>query len=134
MKFGELTGPEQDMMAKLHQLVDQVTSLVLAGKRNEAIGVLLLFEEEFLRDYDAGLGQKVRAQDPAALFVLYNVGITCVKLASSIISTSAEDVYQTEFRKLEEEPSIYIVMWPEAVMARVQDSVRQTSDESVAKA
>jgi isoleucyl-tRNA synthetase len=103
--------------------------LVIANRRTEATEVLLGFEEQYIRDYDTNIKARVKQRDPGALFVLYNVGLVCVKVTSSIIATTAEDVYQTEFRHLEGDPSIHIVMWPEAVMGQVLEDVGHGSDK-----
>jgi isoleucyl-tRNA synthetase len=129
VKRGELTTSDLQMLSQLHGLVDSVTSLVIANRRTEATEVLLGFEEQYIRDYDTNNKARVKQRDPGALFVLYNVGLVCVKVTSSIIATTAEDVYQTEFRHLEGDPSIHIVMWPEAVMGQVLEDVGHGSDK-----
>lgn len=129
-----LSDREQEVLVDLHVLVDQVTSLVLAGKRNEATEILLVFEEQFLSSYETEWSERVKAKDPVAQFILYSTGLICVKLASSIIAASAEDIYQAELRPLEEEPSIHLVMWPEAVMGNVSVIVGQSSDNGSVKA
>ncbi len=128
VKKGELPPSDVQILSLLHGLVDSVTSLVIANRRSEAIEILLAFEENFIQDYESSIKVRVKQRDPGALFTLYNVGLVCVKVTSSIIATTAEDVYQSQFRHLEEDPSIHIVMWPEAVMGQVQDVVGQESD------
>jgi Anticodon-binding domain of tRNA ligase len=132
VKRGELTASDVQTLSQLHDLVDSVTSLVIANERSEASALLLGFEEKFIRDYEHTVGPRVQHRDPAAMFVLYNVGLVCVKLTSSIMAATAEDVYQTGFRHLEGDPSIHIVMWPEAVMGQVLEAVGQESDKNQA--
>ncbi len=132
VKKGELTPSDAQILLALHDLVDSVTSLVIANERSEAIDILLGFEEKFNDDYESALKTRVKQRDPGALFVLYNVGLVCVKVTSSLIAATAEDVYQTGFRHLEGDPSIHIVMWPEAVMGQVLEAVGQGSDKAQA--
>jgi hypothetical protein len=128
----ELTPADNEMLTQLHDLVDSVTSLVIANRRSEAIEILIGFEENFRKKYHSILKERVKQREPAALFVLYNVGLVCVKVASSIIAATAEDVYQTGYRHLEGDPSIHIVMWPEAVMGPWLEDVGQGSDRTKA--
>lgn len=119
MRREELLPSDLALLEQLRGLVDTIASLVLAGRRGEAIAALAVFMEATTGT--PGWKERVTAKEPAALFTAYNLAVVCVKLASSIMSATAEDVYQKNLRHLEGEPSIHVVMWPAAVMDMVEE-------------
>ena len=132
LKREELAEPDVRLLVEQHKLMDSVTSLVLASRRSEAIDIMLDSQDRFLNEYEARLKGSVAQGDASAIYAFYNTGLVLVKVASSLIPASAEDIYQSEFRHLEGEPSIHIVMWPEPVMGYVQEVVGQLSDKTSA--
>ncbi len=120
----DLYAEDRVEMDKLYRLIDTVKSLVLDNKRSEAKVLLQAHVEDFLRAYRGPLEARVRDQDRAALFVLYAQVLSFVKLASFLVPVTAEDIYQTYLRPLEDSPSIHVVMWPETVLAAPGKTVR----------
>ena len=117
-------------MARLYDLIDHVKALVLDGRRAEAKAHLQEHVDEFMQRYKGPLETRVRDQDRAATFVLYAQALSFLKLASYLIPTTAEDIYQKYFRQLEDSPSIHVVLWPETVIERSVINVRQSSDKT----
>jgi hypothetical protein len=123
LKVDDLVDNDKELVQDQHLLVESVTSLLLAGKRSEAIDSMLAYQSDFIAYYAAELSERVRSGDVSAAASLYNITMILVKLASYIAPMTAEDVYQKRFRQLEGDPSIHVVMWPESVIV-YQDAER----------
>jgi len=61
----------------------------------------------------------------SANMTIYLIGISFLKLASVMMPSVAEDIYQKYFREMEGAASIYTVVWPEVVM----EIIRGTNKE-----
>ncbi len=133
--FSQEEPSQEDIQVLIQSfdLVDSITSLMLADRRSEAIEMLIAFMQNTLTgSASQDLKRRVRLREPAALFILYNVSLVCLKLASSIQPIMAERVYQKAFRRLEGEPSIHVVMWPEEIMRMATKEAEQSSEMSTA--
>jgi histone H3/H4 len=126
----DLYAEDRVEMARLYDLIDRVKALVLDNERTEAKVLLQEHVDDFLQRYKGPLETRVHDQDRAATFVLYAQSLAFVKLASYLIPTTAEDIYQKCFRQLEDSPSIHVVLWPETVIERSVIDVRQSSDNA----
>jgi len=126
----DLYAEDRVEMARLYDLIDRVKALVLDNERTEAKVLLQEHVDDFLQRYKGPLETRVHDQDRAATFVLYAQSLAFVKLASYLIPTTAEDLYQKGFRQLEDSPSIHVVLWPETVIERSVIDVRQSSDKA----
>lgn len=113
----DLSGVDVWVVSRLHELMDGVTSATLSGKKDEGIEQLRSFlEDEFADFYEENCKDRIAAGDRSAAFTVYTIGLVCLKLASGLLPSSSEEIYQRYFRELEEELSIHLVMWPEIVM------------------
>jgi isoleucyl-tRNA synthetase len=128
MKIEELSENDRLLSQDQHSLVESVTSLLLAGKRAEAIETMLVYQIDFVDAYQADLSQRAKNGDLSAAFTYYIMVMILVKLASYMVPMTAEDVYQKNFRHMEGDPSIHVVMWPESVIVYILNVVGQTSD------
>lgn len=126
VKREDLDESDLEVLTMLHDLVDTVTSLVLARKRKEAVDAIASFMEGVAHDPRHSEWQdRVRDRDPSAMFALYNVTLVCLKLTSSIMPITAEDIYQQNLRHLEGDPSIHVVMWPDVVMKIMDGEIEE---------
>jgi valyl-tRNA synthetase len=117
MKPSDLAGADVWVISRLHELIDSVTSATLSNNKKNAIEMLRSFlEDEFLEFFEESCKKRVEEKEPSALFTVYVIGIVCLKLASALMPSSAEEIYQKYYRNFEGEPSIHLVMWPEIVM------------------
>jgi len=117
MSVSDLRGTDVWVLSSLQELMDIVISRTLAGKNIDAMEALRSFlGEDFKGFYTESMEERLTQGDPSALFTLYNVGISCLKLASPLLPVQTEEVYQKYYRELEEQPSIHVVIWPELMM------------------
>lgn len=117
MKPSDLAGVDVWVISRLHELIDSVTSATVSGNKMSAIEMLRSFlEDEFLEFFEESCKKRVEEKEPSALFTIYIIGIVCLKLASALMPSSAEEIYQKYYRHFEGAPSIHLVMWPEIVM------------------
>jgi len=126
MEWTKLSMTDLDSLSTLHDLMDSITSLIMAQKKMEAVDLMNDWLAAYRVSFESLLGERVRQEDHSAIFTMYSIAVVVLKLASSMMPVSAEDVYQKNMRHLEGEPSIHIVMWPDAVMKQVAAS--QMSD------
>ena len=124
----DLNTDDKVLMAKLYSVIDMVTTLMLENRRAEAKDLLQDELEKLLQRYDGPLKVRVHDGERAAQFVLYAQGLSFVKMAALFIPVTAEEIFQTYFRHLENSPSIHVVMWPEATIEGPETNVRHESD------
>lgn len=113
LEISRLKGMDVWVLTILQQLMDSVMQMIVTGKQGEAKEYLLSFlTEDFREFFSEHLEERVTKGDPSALFTIYAVGITTLKLASYVLPLQSEEIYQNYYRELEGEPSIYLVSWP----------------------
>ncbi len=122
----ELAADDRELLSRMQALIERFTSLVLVGRHDEAVSVLL----EHLSSPEANPSQlawrrRLERKDPSALFTLFLVGLASVKLAAVVLPDAAEDLYQTELRSLVGVPSIHLVMWPEHFLSSLSPPDRE---------
>lgn len=127
-----LRKEDEEALRTLHGVIDSVTSLILSNNKEEAIGILSDYIEEQTRSMEGPtFRSRLSRRDQSAILVVYSVGIVSLKLASSIIPVSSEDIYQQNFRHLDDEPSIHLVLWPDAVMRMFASEFQNDKDQSL---
>ena len=112
----QLQGSDVWVLTRIQEIVESVTSLVLAGRKREALGQINVFLKSDLVEFMEGAKQRIAAKDPSALLTAYTLALVGLRLASWLMPQTAEDIYQRYFRAYESEPSIHIVAWPEVVL------------------
>jgi isoleucyl-tRNA synthetase len=78
--------------------------------------VLMSYMSMDFKQYMDESKQRLEGKDRSALISLYIMGLVILKLASYLMSQTAEDIYQRYFRGLEPEPSVHVLPWPEPVL------------------
>ena len=117
MDPSEITGIDVWLLTSVQDLMDMVTSATISGKEDDALDTLNTFLGEDFRDFFIEeMKERFDQNDPSAIFAFYIVGIVCLKLAGALMPEAVEDIYQENFKRFEEDPSIHVVLWPEIVM------------------
>lgn len=105
------------VFARLKELVRQSSSLSVTDRKAEVIEVVNSFlEDEFFPYLRDKAQDRLTAKDPSLMFVIYTVGLSCLKLVSEPLPKVAEELYLTYFRGLEGSSSITAVSWPSTVL------------------
>lgn len=73
---------------------------------------------EFSASREGSARSRIGRQDASALFTIYSIGITSLKLVSDLFPVTAEEIYQRYYRALEGEQTLIRVRWPEAALHR----------------
>ncbi len=129
----DLQRIDWEELLEMHDLVDAIAALVMAGQKAEAVDMLFAYiEEDLVPTYESNWKARISSKDQAALFSLYNIMVVLLKLAASMSPMAAEDSYQRNMKHLEGEPSIHLVMWPEAIIHMVgADQLSDDKDPSI---
>jgi cellobiose-specific phosphotransferase system component IIA len=102
-------------LSTLRGVNESVETLLIGGRRIEAIVLLHGYIDGFLRGYETMLRPKVRAGDQGAVAIMYTVSLSCVKMASRLLPVTAEGAYLKGFRSIELAASIHVVSLPDDV-------------------
>jgi len=117
MDPSDVTGIDVWLLTSVQDLMDMVTSATISGKEEDALDTLNIYLGEDFRDFFIEeMKERFDQKDPSAIFAFYIVGIVCLKLAGALMPEAVEDIYQENFKRFEEDPSIHVVLWPEIVM------------------
>ncbi|MDD1746245.1 MAG: hypothetical protein LUQ16_00620 [Methanomassiliicoccales archaeon] len=116
LAFEHMTGVDAFVITKLRSFIDSVIAKSIAGKREEALLTLISFMSTDLKQYMEDSKERLEGKDRSALISLYIIGLVLLKLASYLMSQTAEDVYQKYFHGLEVEPSVHVLPWPEPIV------------------
>jgi hypothetical protein len=116
LDYGQMSGTDVFVIARMRNFIDTVTSKAIAGKREEGLRVLTSYMSMDYKQYMDESKQRLEGKDRSALISLYIMGLVILKLASYLMSQTAEDIYQRYFRGLEPEPSVHVLPWPEPVL------------------
>jgi len=108
---------DEKMIVKMAQVIETVNTKNLAGNPVKSIEYMheFLFKD-FEWYYDEDVIRRLTDGDRSALLTIYMIGISFLKVASSILPTISEEIYQKYYKDLEGSTSIYTVMWPELAM------------------
>jgi hypothetical protein len=117
MQLADLNGMDVWAFEKMSEIIQETTASNLAGTRSTALkGLHSFLVSEFSTYYENNAKKRVDELDPSALFTVYIIGIVSLKLVSDLIPVAAEEIYQKYYRRLERDPSILMVTWPEIVL------------------
>ena len=116
LDFEHMTGGDVFTVTKLKGFIDSVTSKAMVGKREEALKALTSYLAADYAQYLQDSKRRMEDKEGSALASVYIMGLVVLKLASYLMSQTAEDIYQRYFRGLEQEPSVHVLPWPEPVM------------------
>ncbi len=109
-----------EMDAWALERVRGIVRTVKAPDRSGARSTELTSLHEFLIGefpvYNANARTRACKSDPSALFTIYIIGITSLKLVSDLFPVSAEEIYQRYYRALEGDPTLIRVRWPLAAL------------------
>ncbi len=119
LSLNEMQGVDVWAIARIRPVMQTVTSRTLVGDREAALLALDTYlKDDFVKFFEEVRG-RLEEQEPSAQMTAYALTITALKLASGMLPQAAEDLYQKHLRGLENEPSIHVVPWPEAVIVAV---------------
>ena len=116
MQMEQMQGDDVMAIMKLRDILGSVTQLTMAGKRNEGLLALQEYLKKDCSEYYSRAKKRVEEGDQSASMTVYTIGIVALKLASALMPQTAEDIYQKYYRYYENEPSVHIVPWPEAMI------------------
>lgn len=117
IEMSALSVKDEKMIVKMAQVIETVNTKNLAGNPVKSIECMheFLFKD-FEWYYDEDVIRRLTDGDRSALLTIYMIGISFLKVASSILPTVSEEIYQKYYKELEGSTSIYTVMWPELAM------------------
>jgi hypothetical protein len=117
IEMASLSVKDEKLIIKMADIFDSVNTRNLAGNPSKSIETMheFLFKD-FEWYYDDEVIKRLSEGDMSAILTIYMMGISVLKVVSSIIPSVSEEIYQKYYRDLEGSVSIYTVMWPELVM------------------
>ncbi|MCG7844411.1 MAG: hypothetical protein MIO90_03155 [Methanomassiliicoccales archaeon] len=105
------------VFTRLKELVRECSSLNVTDRKDEVIGVVNAFlGNEFFPYLRDKAQDRLTAKDLSLFFVIYTVGLACLKLVAEPLPKVAEEIYITYFQGLEGSSSITSVSWPSTVL------------------
>ncbi|HOE52364.1 MAG TPA: hypothetical protein PKO24_01875 [Methanomassiliicoccales archaeon] len=117
MPLDDISGTDMRMFTHLKGLVEKGTTMSVTGRASEIVAMVSAFLADELFPYLEGKAQdRLSAMDPSLLYVIYTVGLTCLKLMAEPLPSVSEELYVTYFKELEGAPSLAAVPWPSAVL------------------
>ena len=117
MRLADLNGMDVWAFEKMSEIIQMTIASNLRGTRSIALNGLHGFlVNEFSTYYENNAKMRITELDPSALFTVYIIGLVSLKLVSDLIPVMAEEIYQKYYRRLERDPSVLLVTWPEVVM------------------
>ncbi|MDD1770508.1 MAG: class I tRNA ligase family protein [Methanomassiliicoccales archaeon] len=112
----QLTGPDVWALSGLGTVVQDVTTLLVSGEKEESLNRVDDFVRGEAVPYLQTSEERRKAGDQSALVTAYTLALVGLRLASGVMPQATEDIYQRRFRTFEREPSVHIVAWPEIVL------------------
>ena len=116
LDFEHMSGNDVFTITKMKGFIDSVTSKAIVGEREEALKALTSYLASDYAQFMQDSKQRMEEKEGSARASVYMMGLVVLKLASYLMSQTAEDIYQRYFRGLEQEPSVHVLPWPEPVM------------------
>jgi hypothetical protein len=116
LDLDQISGTDAFAIMKMGRLIDAVTLKAVSGKREEGLKILASYLSTEYRHYLDESKPRIERKDGRVLTSIYTIGLTLLKLASYLMSQTAEDIYQRYFRGFEPEPSVHVLPWPEPIM------------------
>lgn len=126
MDMESIAPADRKMISKMTHIIDTINTKNLSGnlvKSIEDMHAFLLKDFEWY--YNEDVMRRLGEGERSANITIYLIGISFLKLASVMMPSVAEDIYQKYFREMEGAASIYTVVWPEVVM----EIIRGTNKE-----
>ncbi len=115
LDFEQMDGPDASAITRMRPLIENVTSKSISGRRDEGLRTLASYLKAEYKEFLDESRLRLEGKERSALISIYTIGLTILKLASYLMSQTAEDIYQRYFRGLEPEPSVHVLPWPEPV-------------------
>ncbi|MCE5296886.1 MAG: hypothetical protein LLG16_07275 [Euryarchaeota archaeon] len=117
IEMASLSVKDERLIFRMAEVFESVNTKNLSGNPSKSIETLheFLFKD-FEWYYDDEVITRLSEGDMSAMLTIYMLGISVLKVVSSIIPSVSEEIYQKYYRDLEGSVSIYTVMWPELVM------------------
>jgi len=126
MDMDSISPVDRKMITKMTLIIDAINTKNLSGNLIKSIEDMHAF---LLKDFEWYYNEEVMRRlgegERSANMTIYLIGISFLKLASVMMPSVAEDIYQKYFREMEGAASIYTVVWPEVVM----EIIRGTNKE-----
>jgi hypothetical protein len=116
LDFEHMSGVDAFIVTRLKGLIDSVIAKSITGKREDGLRMLVSYMSADFVQYMEEYQSRLDGKDRSALISLYIIGLVLLKLASYLMSQTAEDIYQRYFRGLEVEPSVHVLPWPEPIV------------------
>ena len=117
MALEQMNAKDVLVITRLKEVVRQGSSFNVTDRKDEVIDLVNSFLKDELYPYLRDHAQdRMTEKDPSLMYVVYSVGLTCLKLVSEALPKVAEELYVTYFRDLEETESISAVSWPSIVL------------------
>lgn len=117
MSLDQMNAMDVLVITRLREVVRMGSSLNVTDRKNEVIDLVDAFLKDELYPYLRDHAQdRLNTKDPSLIYVVYTVGLTCLKLISDALPKVAEELYVTYFRDLEETESITAASWPSIVL------------------
>ncbi|MDD1772039.1 MAG: hypothetical protein LUQ09_03880 [Methanomassiliicoccales archaeon] len=117
MSLDQMNAMDVLVITRLKEVVRTGSSFNVTDRKNQVIDLVDAFLKDELYPYLRDHAQdRLTTKDPSLIYVVYTVGLTCLKLISDALPKVAEELYVTYFRDLEETESITAVSWPSIVI------------------
>ena len=112
---------DRKMVMKMTTVLDTINTKNLSGNLAKSIEDMHAFLlKDFEWYYNEDVMRRLGEGERSAHMTIYLIGISFLKVASVMMPSVAEDIYQRYFRELEGATSIYTVFWPEVVMELIR--------------
>jgi len=116
LRTEQMDGVDAIAMSRLRGFIDTITTLAIAGQREEGLKILGDYLENDYPEFLDSAEARIISKEESAVYTEYTIGLMALKLASYLMPQTAEDIYQKYFRGYEPEPSIHIVRWPDEAL------------------
>jgi hypothetical protein len=116
MHMAELNEMDLWALERIRGIVRTANAPDQIGTRSIELGSLYEFLTGEFPLYENNARARIGKQDPSALFTMYIIGISSLKLVSDLFPVSAEEIYQRYYRALEGDPTLMRVKWPEVAL------------------
>ncbi len=123
VELSALQEPDKELFESFVATAGRVQESIQEGDAPDALKTV----SDFVRDmvsarYLATEGKRMSAEDTAAWYTIWSVGLGLLKLVAPVIPNVAEEFYQQYFRDQESSASIHSVSWPEPMASLKSES------------
>jgi hypothetical protein len=117
IEVGSLITSDMDMVVLTRKVIEGSTTNLLHNDIDAAVEEMHRFLYKDLDDYfDESVAFRLAQGERSASLTMYLVTILLLKMASSVMPFSAENIYQQTMKDIEGAPSIFLVIWPDLFM------------------